>query len=351
MLAAGFAENPYDLCVFNKLGKDGKQITVTVHVDDLKITCESQATIDEFTSYLQGKYPEITKKVGRVIDYVGMTFDYTTSGEVSVTMANMVADILQSSGVEVKKASPGTSMLFEVRDTAVKLCESRKQYFHSHVAKLLYLAKRVRPECLTAVSFLATRVQCADEDDLSKLERLLGYILGTRERGVTLRVGPHMGVATYIDAAYGVHTASGKSHTGCVIVLGDRGPVFAKSAKQKIVTKSSTEAELVATSDSASQAIHMRNFIIAQGYTVGPVVIYQDNMSCIALMKRGGPGSERSRHINIRHFWLKERTQSGEVVYEHLGTKEMFANALTKPVQGAQFIKERAALTNWNEGP
>jgi hypothetical protein len=108
-----------------------------------------------------------------------------------------------------------------------------------------------------------------------------------------------MRVRAYIDAAYGVHQEIGKSHTGCAIVIGDGGPVYNKSTKQKIVTKSSTEAELVGLSNTASQAIHMRNFVIVQGYDVGPVIIYQDNMSCMALMKRGGPCSDRSRHIKV----------------------------------------------------
>jgi len=82
--------------------------------------------------------------------------------------------------------------------------------------------------------------------------------------------------------------------TGCAVVLGEGGPVYNKSTKQKIVTKSSTEAELVALSDSVSQSIHMRNFLIAQGYFMGPIIVYQDNMSCMALVKKGGPCSERS---------------------------------------------------------
>jgi hypothetical protein len=212
---------------------------------------------------------------------------------------------------------------------------------------VLYLAKRVRPECLTTVSFLSTRVQCCDVDDLAKLRRLIGYLSATSDRGIVLRIGEHMTVRAYIDAAYGVHSNSGRSHTGCAIVLGEGGPIVAKSGKQKIVTKSSTEAELVGLSDTASQAIHLRSFIEAQGYEMGPAVLYQDNLSTMALMKRGGPGSERSRHINIRHFWLAEKVAMGEVRIEHLGTAEMVANVLTKPVQGAQFVREREGLTNW----
>ena len=100
-------------------------------------------------------------------------------------------------------------------------------------------------------------------------------------------------------------------------------------------------------SDSASQVIHLRNFVCTQGYDVGPAIIHQDNLSCMALMKRGGPGSERSRHINIRHFWVAEKVDNQEVIIEHLSMEKMFANALTKPVQGAQFVRERMGLTNW----
>ena len=344
----GFVANPYDACVLNKLGPDGVQITVVVHVDDLLVTSASVTNLASFELYLQSAYPQISVHRGAILDYIGMTFDFTVPGEVSITMENCVSDILAECGVTAARATPAAETLFEVRTDVQKASPAEAAYFHTYVAKILYLSKRVRPECLTAVSFLTTRVQECDIDDMAKLKRLLGYLLGTRHRGITLRIGENMTVRAYIDAAYGVHSTSGKSHTGCAIVLGDAGALFAKSSKQKIVTKSSTEAELVGLSDTATQAIHLRNFVQAQGYDIGPVIIYQDNMSCMALMKRGGPGSERSRHINIRHFWLCEKVTDGEVVIEHLSTTGMFANALTKPVQGQQFIQERRGLTNWD---
>ncbi len=79
--------------------------------------------------------------------------------------------------------------MFDVRDAA-KATEAEQQWFNSYVAKvLLYLAKRVRPECLTTVAFLSTRINECDVDDLAKLKRLLGCILGTSERGITMRIG------------------------------------------------------------------------------------------------------------------------------------------------------------------
>jgi hypothetical protein len=277
-----------------------------------------------------------------------MTFDFTKEGEVSVTMDNCVNDILVGSGVTKRASSPATKNLFDVRN-AKKLSPQDAQFFHTYVAKLLYLAKRTKPECLAAVAFLATRVTMSDDDDMQKLMRLLGYILSTPHRGITFKIGEFMSVNVFIDAAYGVHKESGKSHTGCAIVLGEGGPLYAKSCKQKIVTKSSTEAEVVGLSDTASQAIHTRNFLRAQGYNIGPATIYQDNKSCMALIKRGGPGSDRSRHIDIKYFWLAERVTNKEVTIKHLGTEKMFANVLTKPVQGRQFDVERRGLTNWND--
>jgi hypothetical protein len=68
-------------------------------------------------------------------------------------------------------------------------------------------------------------------------------------------------------------------------------------------------------------------------------------MSCMALVERGRSAAQRTRHIDIRYFWVKERVERGEAIIKHLGTKDMYANLLTK--QGAQFIAEREALTGW----
>ena len=224
-------------------------------------------------------------------------------------------------------------------------------WFHRIVEKLLYVAKRIRPECLTAVSFLSTRVTKCDEDDVEKLRRLVRYIRKTKDLGLVLRPGvAGISVRLFVDASFGVH-ADGKSHTGSCVVIGDVGAVHCRSVKQQIVSKSSTEAELIGLSDSANQGLFVRTFLLAQGYsTVGPVTIYQDNMSCMALLRRGKSGSERTRHIAIRYFWVKERVVINEVVIEHKGTKEMYANVLTKPLQGAQFVYERECLTCWSTG-
>jgi hypothetical protein len=185
-----------------------------------------------------------------------------------------------------------------------------------------------------------------DIDDHGKLDHMVAYVQMAGNRGFRFAMGSDFTVRAWVDATYGVHS-DGKSQTGSAITDGACGIVHAKSVKQKIVTKSSTEAELVAASDSANQGFFVRNFIIAQGYKIGSLVIYQDNMSCMALLAAGRSLSERTRHISIRYFWLKERVDNGESVVEHKDSAELFANALTKPLQGPQFVTEVKGLTNW----
>ena len=127
-----------------------------------------------------------------------------------------------------------------------------------------------------------------DIDDLGKVRRLLGYIRKSRNAGVCFRIGSDMIIRVYVDAAYGVHIHDG-TQWGIHSARGRR-TIEAKSGKQKNVTKSSTEAELVALSDHAGRGgINLRNFLAGQGYGVVPVIIYQDNLSCMAIMARGGP--------------------------------------------------------------
>ena len=165
--------------------------------------------------------------------------------------------------------------------------------------------------------------------------------------GLILRPGASgIRVHRFVDASYGVHV-DGRSHTGSCVVIGDLGAVHCRSAKQQIVTKSSTEAELVAMSDSANQGLFLRNFLVHQGYRVPAVIVYQDNMSCMALLARGRSRGERTRHIDIRYFWMKDRVDKGEASIVHKGTAEMYANVLTKPLQGSQFVYERGCLTGW----
>jgi hypothetical protein len=109
-------------------------------------------------------------------------------------------------------------------------------------------------------------------------------------------------------------------------------------------TKSSTEAELVGASDHYSQVVWCAEFLKHQGLTVEVPVIAQDNQSTIALLHKGRAASERTRHIDIRYFFLKDRIDQKVVAIKYVNTLEMVADFMTKPLQGEAFQKLRAIL-------
>jgi hypothetical protein len=147
-----------------------------------------------------------------------------------------------------------------------------------------------------------------------------------------------------VDASFGTHP-DGKGHTGIIITIGG-GSIFVKSSKQKIVSKSSTESELIGLSDALSMINWVRDFLIAQGYLMDAAIVYQDNKSTINLAEKGRSTSERTRHVNIRYFFIHDRIKSGEVKIMYMPTKEMTSDILTKPLQGALFTRLRAKLLN-----
>ena len=146
----------------------------------------------------------------------------------------------------------------------------------------------------------------------------------------------------FIDASYAVH-GDCRSHSGVIIKLGD-GTIYVSSRKQKINTKSSTEAELVAISDGLTLTIWAREFLIEQGYEDLKAKLFQDNKSTILLATRGHSTSERTKHISSRFFWITDRIKCGEVVVEHVGTDRMLADLLTKPIQGELFRRLRGGV-------
>ena len=136
-----------------------------------------------------------------------------------------------------------------------------------------------------------------------------------------------------------------RSHTGCIITFG-AGGIYFKSSKQKLNSKSSTEAELIGLSESLNTVIWLRDFLISQGYDMGPAVIYQDNMSTITMIENGSGSNERTRYINIKFFFAHDRAKKGEITIKHMPTDDMLADFLTKPLQGEKFRMMRSKLLN-----
>ena len=341
LVKLGFRKNQKDECVFTKIVK-GKQITVCFHVDDLLITCEHMPAIESLLKSLEYVYKSLTVKRGKTQSYLGMTFDFNKTGLVEVSMAGYVADCLKTYNVTKSAGSPGGADLFDIDVNSPKLSKADTEIFHSRVAKLLYLAKRTRPDLLLAIAFLTTRVQCSTLSDMKKLDRVLAYLNATPEQMLTLGAGKGpLCLHAFIDASYAPH-ADAKSHSGANMGFGI-GSFHCSSSKQKIVTKSSWEAELVAYSDYMSEVVGTGQFLDELGVLVN-IIVHQDNTSTILSTAKGAGSSNRTRHVNIRYFWTRQFIEDGTVTVQYTPTAAMIADVLTKPLQSEMFRNLRALL-------
>ena len=121
-----------------------------------------------------------------------------------------------------------------------------------------------------------------------------------------------------------------------------RGFPISVSTKQKLNTRSSTESELVGVDDMMPIICWTRYFLLSQGYGIIENLLLQDNKSSILLERNGRASSgKRTRHINIRYFFITDRVNMKEISIDWCPTKEMVADFMTKPLQGSLFKKLR----------
>ena len=131
------------------------------------------------------------------------------------------------------------------------------------MAKLLFIVKRARPDCETAISFLTRRVSKSDEDDWEKMRRVLLWCKNTISDVRVIGATSLTDVFTWIDTAHDVDSDT-RSHTRGIMSMGV-GTLHARSGVQKLNTKSSTEAELVGVSEYLPYNIWIINFMYTQG--------------------------------------------------------------------------------------
>jgi len=289
---------------------------------------------------------------GRKHNYLGMVLDYTKVGAIQVAMFDYIENMLSElpPTMDGESRTPAPLHLFDVNEEATKLNEAEAQFFHHYVAKLLFLCKRARPDIQTAVAFLSTRVQSPDVDDYKKLARTMRYLRATSKLRLTLQADDLSKMNWWVDASFAVHPNM-RSHTGVVLSFGG-GAIYGSSTKQKLNTRSSTEAELVGVIDALPQVLWTRQFLIEQGFKNTDPVIFQDNQSAMLLEKHGRLSSgKRTRHIDVRYYFVKDRIASKEVRVEYCPTGDMLADYFTKPLQGGLFVKFRDMIMNSHSDP
>ena len=347
----GFKVNPYDPCVANRI-VNGKQHTVTWHVDDLKSSHVDSKVNDQFLEWLKKKYAsdeigEVKVMRGKKHDYLAMTLDYSLPGVLRVDMTKYVKSMIDDFPVKLEGVGkfPWTDKLFTVDTKSKKLEYEKAKIFHTFVMKGMFLCKRGRQDIQPGIAFLATRTTEPNEGDWAKLVKIMNFLKATQNEVASMSADDTQSIKWYVDAAFAVHKDF-KSHTGATMSLGN-GIICSMSTKQKVNTRSSTEAELVGVDDIISKVLWTKLFIEAQGHKVTTNVIYRDNTSAMKLEANGKASSgKRTRHFNIKYFYITDLIERKEVQIKYCPSDAMLADYMTKPLVGTKFIHFRQQIMN-----
>ena len=169
----------------------------------------------------------------------------------------------------------------------------------------------------------------------SKLMRVLHWIKEHPDGGITIHSNDHDDMNLYIwaDASDNCHF-DGKGHTGVYISIGKENgsPVFFMSKVQSLVSRSSTEAELIAVYQSIPHALWAMQALDEWGYVQKQMTLFQDNISTIIASLDGSKPYSKTGHINRRIFNSRDYVIAGTIVMPHCSTHDMLADPLTKPL-------------------
>ena len=319
----GFHCNQADPCAYAKQVDEG-WIRLSVHVDDILMTCPCTKYRDWFEKKLEDHFP-LVKQYDEV-SYLGMVISRNSRGDVMVHQSGYLQSLFTKHRCDKLKKVPITPAAvdtFTEYDAQEARCD-QKQYL-SLIMSLMYAARFTRPDVLMPVSYLATR--CQNHTDWHKALRILYYLFGTQSEGLVYRAELNFVPRIYADASHHLHPES-HGQQGFFITNGS-APV---GHRIKMMTRSSSESELCAAEEAATYAVWYKSLLSDMGIKlVDPIVLFQDNKSTIIMAVQGG-SFKRTKHLIGRQSYLKERISSGDLILQYKPTAIMEADLLTKPL-------------------
>ncbi|XP_068993260.1 uncharacterized protein [Neodiprion pinetum] len=217
-----------------------------------------------------------------------------------------------------------------------------KYPYQSLIGALLYLAITTGPDIAYAVNFLSQFNTNYNVDHWKAAKRVLRYLKGTIDYGLKIE---QTGLASFavVDANWGGDSMDRKSYTGYGFILA--GSVISWEArKQKTVALSSTEAEYMAVAEATKEALYLKGLLVSLGIQEDSeiVTILNDNQSAISMIKNN-VYHQRTKHIDVRHHFVRNEYACGVIDVKYLSTERMPADMFTKGLSGS---KHRKCMSN-----
>ena len=343
----GFEQCLTDPCVMRLILKGVVVGVLVVHVDDL-LFGGLRSTSDEVVAALNDTFP--TKHLGDLTWYMGREYRRDRkAGTLEISQTTFIRGMLERFNVSRLSPIPASPSV-DLRNLDGGEESVADKPFREVVGSLLWVANQTRPDIANAVRAVARFSHDPKTVHWKAVERILKYLRATADLGLTYRkedsldgdLSCVLDLGVYVDADYASKATDRRSVSGVTVVCGG-SPVAWFSRTQKCVTLSTTEAEYVAMGDGVKEAIFMRGvltFFLVPDYKLEHIEVFEDNEGAKALAENP-LSSSNSKHIDVRHHFLRELVAKGDIVVKYVPSLEQHADILTKALARELFEKHR----------
>ena len=316
-----------DPCVYTCSDAD-KTAIVTVWVDDLLLFADSVKTMEEMKTDIRTEWE--TTDMGEPSKIVGIEITQSP-GQIKISQKQSIQRILEKQGLA--DANPVHMPL----DPNIKIVpnpdgsEGNKSNSYAQLlGELQFIANSTRPDIAFAINRLASYTVNPSMQHVIALKRILRYLAGTRDYGITYKNEPKTlgSFHGYADASFR-NRDDGKSTTGYVFKAAG-GAITWRSNKQSVTALSTTEAEYIALWEAGKEASWLRNFYRELGLTQKkPTELHSDSTGAVSIAK-DPLFHKRTKHIDSKYHWIREKVHAKRFTAEYCPTDNQTADVLTK---------------------
>ena len=336
----GFNQGASDPCLYISLDSEGVTFLVVVYVDDIVLGGKSKTKMNAVKEELSQNFE--MKDLGPLHHFLGAEIiqDQLTR-VIWIGQPSFTEKILRK--FDMYDCKPvGTPVNPDVRlvsgESSNDSCN--QQLYQAVVGSLLYRSTKTRPDIAYAVSSVARFCACPTKEHWTAVKRILRYLKGTSNLGLLYRDNTPTEITGYSDADWAGDIGDRKSTSGYAFLLGGAA-ISWKSNKQTCVALSTAEAEYVALSAAAQEAVWLQQLVSdLVNKSIRETTILEDNQSAICLAKNQQVHG-RTKHIDIKYHFIRDMVQAGRIKQTYCASEDMVADMITKGLPIKQFEKLR----------
>jgi len=324
-----YTRSDADHCLYSRID-DTEYTIIGVHVDDLTIAT-SHNNLTRVKDELKSCF-EMTD-LGECQQIVGIEMRRDRGSKtIGLFQSQYIDTILTRFGMENSKLAstpldPNVKLI--PRSGSEQDPKMKGVPYQEAIGSLMYAALGTRPDISFAVQHLSQFSSNPSPAHWTAVKRVLRYLNNTRDFGIIFDGNSDHILTGYTDSDWGSNLADRKSISGYIFHF--NGPVSWNSKKQPTVALSSMEAEYIAISHATREAVWLRHALSTLGFPqTSPSELNADNQAALSF-SNDEDSHRRTKHIDIRHHFVREKVTAGEITTNYVPSKDNCADLLTKP--------------------